>query len=372
MPEPRRAYKVLLVDLARSYGGAEVRVQTQALGLLEATQGCAVAVLRGSPLHQRLTRQGLPCLALESGRASPALALRLCALIKRGGYGVVDAHNVQSIFWGHLAGRLAGVRACVATLHSDYGAEYPGLKGVFYESVLRLNRLMARQYITVTETLQAKAQRQGLGRRATLIHNAVPISPLPLPAPDQALRAAWGAAPEDFVIGIVARLKPVKGHRYLLGAMAKALDLPVRLVVIGEGPLRAELEAQAAALGIAARVHFTGFCEDVPGLLPSLDCVCLASLSEALPYAVLEAAAYGRPLLCTAVGGLATLLQDGVTARLVPPQDAAALAEGIRQLATQRDWARQLGMNAYHMVAARFSQTVMLEKVLQVYDRAVG
>lgn len=372
MAEQRRAYKVLLVDLARSYGGAEVRVQTQAMALQTATAGCAVALLRHSPLHERLVRLNVPCHALESGRASPALISRLRTIIKQGGYDVVDAHNVQSIFWGHLAARLAGVRGCVATLHSDYGAEYPNLKGALYEGVLRLNRLMAREYITVTETLQAKLERQGLGGRATLIHNAVPIPPLPLPEPDQALRATWGAAPEDFVIGIIARLKPVKGHRYLLEALAQVCDLPVRLIVIGDGPLRSELEAQAASRGIAERVHFAGFRDDVPRLLPSLDCVCMASLSEALPYAVLEAASYARPLLCTAVGGLATLLEDGVTARLVPAQDSAALAQGIRHLATQRDFAHQLGKNAYEMVAARFSQAAMLEKILQVYDRAIS
>ncbi len=372
MPEAKRPYKVLLIDLARSYGGAEVRVQTQAVALESATMGCAVAVLRGSPLHERLTKLGVPCEVLESGRGSPALSLKLRTIIKRGGYRVVDAHNVQSILWGHLAARLAGVRGCVATIHSDYGAEYPNLKGKLYEGVLRLNRLIARQYINVTETLQSKAERQGLGKRATLIHNAVPIPSLPLPEADHALRAAWGATPDDFVIGIVARLKPVKGHRYLLDAMAQVRDLPVKLVVIGEGPLHAELTAQVQTLGIADRVHFAGFREDVLTLLPSLDCVCMASLSEALPYAVLEAASYARPLLCTAVGGLATLLQEGVTARLVPAQDSAALAEGIRSLVTDPQSARQLGINAYQMVAERFSQTVMLKKILQVYDKAIG
>lgn len=371
MAEIRRPYRVLLIDLARSYGGAEVRVQTQASALLTATEGCAVAVLRESPLHKRLASLDVPCVTLESGRGSPALVLRLRNVVKRGGYRVVDAHNVQSIFWGHIAARLAGVSGCVATIHSDYGAEYPNLKGVFYESVLRFNRLLAREYITVTETLQHKLMKQGLGKRATLIHNAVPIPPLPPPAPDPALRTAWRAAPDAFVIGIVARLKPVKGHRYLLDAMAHVRDLPVHLVVIGDGPLRAELEAQAAALGIAERVHFAGFCDNVPRLLPSLDCVCMASLSEALPYAVLEAASFARPLLCTAVGGLATLLQDGVTARLVPAQDSAALAAGIRELVSDRERAQQLGLNAYRMVAERFSQAAMLKSILQVYDRAI-
>lgn len=367
-----RPYRVLLVDLAQGFGGAEVRVLTQARALQGRVANCRVAALAGSALHERLESENIPHELIGAGRADPRLALALRGVIRHGGYQIVDAHNVQSLLWGHLAALLAGARGRVATIHSDYGGEYSGLKGALYEGVLRFNRLMARQYITVTEVLQAKAQAQGAAARSTLIHNAVPV-PEELPASkDPTLLAEWGFTPDDFVAVIVARLKPVKGHAYLIEALAQLDDLPrVKLLVVGDGPLRQELEAQAAQLGVADRVRFAGFRQDIPRVLGSVDCLCMASLSEGLPYAILEGASYARPILATAVGGMATLLQDGQTARLVPPRDPAALAEGLRWLATHPDEAQAIGRAAYEMVRRSFSVEAMIDQILDVYDRAL-
>jgi len=369
----RRAYSVLLVDLALAFGGAEVRVLTQARALQESTAKCRVATLAGSMLHRRLVAEGLPAEAVTVRRGSPAMLPALRRVIRDGGYQIVDAHNVQSLLWGHLAALLAGARGRVATIHSDYGGEYPGPKGLFYRGVLGLDRLLARQYITVTDVLQAAAEARGDGARSTLIYNAAPVPKVPSPGVEPALRAAWGFGADDFVLAIIARLKPVKGHTYLLEAMARLADLPhVKLLVAGDGPLRPALEAQAAALGIAGRVHFCGFVEDVPAVLRAVDAVCLPSLSEALPYVVLEAASYARPLVVTRVGGMATLLTDGETAHVVPPQDPAALAEAVRWVATHPAERQAMGLAAYALVRREFSVETMVANTLQVYDRALA
>jgi glycosyltransferase involved in cell wall biosynthesis len=127
---------------------------------------------------------------------------------------------------------------------------------------------------------------------------------------------------------------------------------------------------RAAACGIAHRIYFTGFRQDVPRILASVDCVCIPSLSEALPYTLLEAAAWARPILATSVGGMATLLEDRNTALLVPPGDPAALAEGLRWMAQHPDEAGRIGMAAYELVRQSFSLEAMIEKTLQVYDAA--
>ncbi len=365
-----RLYNVLLVDLAHAFGGAEVRVLTQARALKERGITCRIAALQDSPLHERAEAERLPCEIIDSGRGSPALLLALRDLILRHNYAVVDAHNVQSIFWAHWAAALAGAPGRVATLHSDFGREYPGPKGWFYEGVLRLNQIVAREYITVTEVLQEKMVRRGYADRSTLIYNAVPVPELAQQDVDPAPRRAWGFSPDDFVLAIVARLKPVKGHRYLVEAVASLADLPqVKLLIVGDGPLRAELEAQAQALGIAQRVHFTGFVQDVPAILRGVDALCMASLSEALPYVVLEAAASARPMLVTGVGGMATLLTDKETARVVPAQDALALAEGIRWLVAHPPEAARMGLAAYALVKQQFSVETMIDQILAVYDR---
>ncbi|MHB8626584.1 MAG: glycosyltransferase [Aggregatilineales bacterium] len=369
----KRSYSVLLVDLAKTYGGAEVRVLTACQALQNRTAVCRVATLEGSALHARLQARDLPFELIKVSRSNPRLMLELRNLIKRGSYQIVDAHNVQSILWGHLAAKLAGAKGRVATIHSDFAKEYPGLKGRGYAAILSIDKWLARQFINVTEVLQARSQANGTADRSSLILNAVPVPETIPTVKDDVLRAEWGFTPGDFVVGIVARLKPVKGHTYLIDALAKLADFPqVKLLILGDGTLREALEAQANERNVADRVCFTGFREDIPRVLESLDCVCMASLSEALPYAILEAAAYARPILATAVGGMATLLTDYKTARLVPARDPAALAEGLRWIVTHPDDARQMGINAYHMVRQSCSVQTMIEKTLQIYDKALA
>lgn len=368
----QRPYNVLLVDLAKTYGGAEVRVLTACRALQGVVASCRVATLEGSALHARLQSDKLPFEVIKARRGSPRQLMELRDVMRRGKYNIVDAHNVQSIFWGHLAAWLAGAKGCVSTIHSDFGKEYPGFKGRVYEGVLWIDKRLARQYINVTQVLQAKSEAHGTGKHSTLIFNAVPVPETIPDKKDDALRAEWGFALGDFVVGIAARLVPVKGHTYLIDALALLADLPqVKLLILGDGALRSELEQQAAARGVANRICFAGFRDDIPRILESLDCVCLASLSEALPYAILEAASYARPILATAVGGMATLLTDYKTARLVPSRDPAALAEGLRWIATHPDDARQMGINAYHMVRQSFSVQTMIDKTLGVYDQAL-
>jgi glycosyltransferase involved in cell wall biosynthesis len=365
-------HKVLLVDLARSYGGAEVRALTQARALQNRVAECRIATLRGSALHEHLLAENLPHEVIDAGRASPALLWQLRGIIQRGGYQIIDAANVQSILWGHLAAVLAGAKGRVATINSDFGREYPGLKGKFYEAVLQLDRHMVREIINVTEVLQEKSAQQGDAPRSTLIYNAVPVPPQPWTTPDPAKRAEWGFRSEDFVIAVVARLKPVKGHVYLIDGLAKLKNLPqVKLLLVGDGPLLADLQAQVASLGLQDRVIFAGFRQDVTDILQAVDAVCLASLSEALPYAILEAGSYARPLLVTKVGGLATLLTDHENALMVPPRDPAALAEAMRWLATHPVETRALGLAAYELVRQKFSVDTMIEQILHVYERAV-
>ncbi|GAB4571221.1 MAG: glycosyltransferase [Anaerolineae bacterium] len=368
----RRPYRVLLVLLSQTFGGAEARVLAQAQAFQDRVERCAVAVLKNSPLHRRLQQMGLPVEPIGSGRGSPVTLFAIRRIIKAGGYNVVDAHNVQSILWGHLAAWLSGVQGSVTTVHSDFGKEYPGLKGQLYEAVLALDRYLTDQYVTVTEVLQHKIEQQGDANRSTLIHNAVHVPPEPFAGVDPAQRRAWGFTGDDFVVAIVARLKPVKGHRYLFEALAHLHDLPqLKLLVAGDGPLRDDLEALAHQLQIADRVHFAGFVRDIPDLMRAVDVVCLASLSEALPYVVLEAAACARPLLVTRVGGMATLLEHQVNAVLVPPGDSLALAEALRWMVAHPERTRQLGLAAYDLVRQSFSVEQMVTRVLGVYDRAM-
>jgi L-malate glycosyltransferase len=363
--------RVLLIDLAQSFGGAEVRVIAQLRGLQGRVEQCKVVCIENSALHQRLVKENLPYVALHSGRGSPMLLQKLRHIIREGHYDVVDAHNVQSILWGITAAFLAGAKGRVATIHSDFGAEYPNLKGRVYEGVLSFTRLFTKQYINVTEVLQDKAKREGFFHKANLIPNAVPV-------PDDVLlqrksATEWGFSDNDYVVGILARLKPVKGHTYLLDAFAQLGDIPqAKLLICGEGELGTTLQDQAKRLGIEDRVVFAGFRQDIPHILQSIDCMCLASLSEALPYAILEGASYARPLLVTDVGGLRTLLKHKETAYIVPSQNAQGLADGVRWMVAHPQESEQMALNAYKMVKTQFNLETMIHDILVVYEKALA
>ncbi len=142
------------------------------------------------------------------------------------------------------------------------------------------------------------------------------------------------------VIGCIGALRDSKGHDVLLRAVAGLSALtatPIRLVLIGDGPLRPALERQASDLGISDLVAFQGEVADARPLYGAIDIVVQASNEEGLPNAVLEGAAAGRAIVATAVGGTPEIVLDGVTGLLVPPGDADALAAGLRTAGRRPD-----------------------------------
>src|SRR5262249_8971816 len=132
------------------------------------------------------------------------------------------------------------------------------------------------------------------------------------------LRRELGLASDAKLIGIVARLQEVKGHRFFIDAAARVLrrEVDARFVLVGDGPLRTDIENQAADPGITGHVHLLGDRTDVSRLVAAFDLLVLASLHEGLPNAVMEAMAAGVPVVSTAVGGAKELISDGETGYL--------------------------------------------------------
>ena len=172
-----------------------------------------------------------------------------------------------------------------------------------------------------------------------------------------------------FTVTVVARLEPVKGHTFLIEALRQATRERPRLccLIVGEGRTRNALEAQIRSAHLEHRVHLAGFRDDVPALLCASDAFCLPSLSEGLPYALLEACAHRLPLLVTRVGGMAELLTHQHTAFLVPPLDPEALARGLCWLIDHPRKAAAMGRAAFEEVQQRFSPDEMIAKTLAVY-----
>jgi len=167
---------------------------------------------------------------------------------------------------------------------------------------------------------------------------------------------------EEPLVGVVAQLKPEKGLRTFLEAAAQASQLlpDVRFVVVGDGPLRGQLEALAQRAGVDRRVRFLGFRSDARALVELLDVLVVPSLSEGTPLVVLEAMAAGIPVVASAVGGIPDQIRHEKEGLLVPPGDSAALADALIGLLRDPARARDLGEAGHQRWATEFNHATMV------------
>lgn len=173
---------------------------------------------------------------------------------------------------------------------------------------------------------------------------------------------------------VAGRLEEQKGHDLLFDALVALarIGLDFTLAVAGDGSRRGWLEQRALSLGLSPRVQFVGQLEDVGPLLAAADGVILPSRWEGLPLVLLEAMARGRPIVATAVGGVADALEDGVTGTLVPPNEVGALAAALEQLHRRADRAFRLGQVAAEVAHDRYSWHAVVDEYESVYDEVLG
>jgi glycosyltransferase involved in cell wall biosynthesis len=192
-------------------------------------------------------------------------------------------------------------------------------------------------------------------------------------AGDPAWKRENGFTESDRLIVSVARLDPQKNPLGLIDAFAGALasDPEWHLLLVGDGSLRAEAEARAKSLGLAARVHFMGVREDIDALLPACDFFALASLWEGMPMAIIEAMAAGLPVAATAAGGVPELVGDGVTGLLALPGDTQGLSDAMALLARDHEKRLELG-RAAHERAADFGLDRMSRPYAQLFEHLAG
>jgi len=187
---------------------------------------------------------------------------------------------------------------------------------------------------------------------------------VPVDAPArQRLRERLGLGDGEFAIGCVSRMTSVKRHGALVEAFARVhAQMPqARLILVGDGPMRARIEAQIAACGVAGAVRLLGDLADVVDVLPALDACALVSETEGMSNAILEAMSCGLPVVATAVGGNPELVAHERTGLLVPLGDADALVTALLRLARQPDFARDCGRRARQRVLADFSIDAMVD-----------
>ncbi|MBF0553000.1 MAG: glycosyltransferase family 4 protein [Nitrospirae bacterium] len=360
---------ILIISLSMRFGGAEVRV-IETAALLHGRCKYGVVTLNDTPLQHKLQERGLNTFPLSMSKANPRVLFNIYKIIRAGGFNVVDAHNPQSQLWGLFAAVFAQTPLKICTVHSSYGLTEKGIRKVIYELILKLNMFFDVAFVSVSEAVTIYLT--GLGAkqdRITLTRNGIAMPQQASRTLRQQQRTAFGLAQEDFVIISVGRLEPVKGHIYLIDAVRELLKAgkAVKCLIVGEGRDVNTLKERIAALGMSNEVTLVGFRTDVEALLPMADVFCMPSLSEGLPYALLEACAFELPIVASGVGGIAHFLKNGETAILVQPSNVPELVDGIRYVIDNPRESKAMGEAGYALVKNEFSIETMRGLMLGVY-----
>ncbi len=379
----KETLRVLHLVTRLERGGSSDCTLWQAMGA--ARRGCEVTIASGptgrpTPLldiARRLPRLTLvPILPL--GRSPHPMRdlralLAIVGLLRHGRFDVIHLHTSKAGALGRIAAALTGQTARV--IHQPHGHLFYGYYGRAGTALVlfaeRWLARFARFQVTLTAAGAEEHLRRGIGRPEQ-------YRTLPSGVDFRGLRAARGRREscrrrlgygrDDFVIGSICRLEPIKGTGDLVNAFLRlAPDRPaLRLLVAGEGPQRPELLKRIHAAGLQNRASILGGWADPLAILPACDAMVLASHNEGMGRALVEAMVLGLPVVATAVGGVPDLLDTGRAGLLVPPADPEALAGALARLADDPGFALALGRRG-HVRSLSYGAGRMVHSMLRLY-----
>jgi len=299
--------------------------------------------------------------------------VKLFLFIKRNNFDIVHTHTSKAGILGRLAAWFARVPVIIHTPHGHffYG-HFDFFKTKFFIFFEKVMALLTDKIITLTAIGREEHVNFAIGKkdRFMVISDGIELDRFTnCRTNNPALRSELGIPPGAPVIGIVARLVAVKGHKYLLTAFKKVLrEAPdARLLVVGDGVLKEKLKSHCRKIGITKNVIFTGLRYDIPRILSVLDAVALTSLNEGLGIALLEAMVMKKPVVASNLGGIPEIVEDGVIGYLVPPRDPFSLADRILKIIRDPETAKIMGENGYKKIISSFSIEDKIEALESLY-----
>lgn len=284
---------------------------------------------------------------------------------------LIHAHGLRAGIDAALAGRALRVPVLL-TIHNLVQPAIAGrLKARVYRRAEAIAARLADHVLCVSEQI-ARHLRHSVPRAADKVE-VLYLGLADVPEPKRSaheIREELAITPEVPLLVTVARLAPQKALHVLLQAVAGMEG--AHLMILGEGPLEAELRSLADSLSLSERVHFLGFRREASSYVAAADVFCLSSVWEGVPLAAQEAIQLGTPIVSTDVGGMSELVIDGHSGRLCAPGDPVGLRDAIQDVLADGDRAGSFAARAKEGLEERFSRTRMLERLTAFYKEGVG
>lgn len=318
-----------------------------------------------------IERQGGRVFYSDYGRLNPASLLDIARVARQTQTDLLHLHGYKACTLGRVVGALLGMPV---VLHEH--AVFPTMPPYQKLADWLLAPLNDRVVVNCEAVAEFCVERRSMDpENIEIIFNGVPLNEFREVSDSAAAEAAeeLGIGADTPVVGTVARLEEQKGITHFLNAVpAVKEECPdVKVLIVGDGTLRGALEEEARQLGIADNVIFTGERRDVPRLYKLMDVKVISSIYEGTTLTVFEAMATGTPVVATTVDGVEEVIEDGATGMLVPPKDAASIAEVVTDLLTNPDRARLLSERAEQAVK-QYDVRTSMRRIENLYETVLS
>ncbi len=289
---------------------------------------------------------------------------------------IVHTHSGKAGIIGRLAARAAGVKCIIHTIHGPSFGVYQGkISNAVFLKAEQIAAGATDHFIGVADAMCRQYLQAGIGKsdQYSTIYSGFDLGAFSTAKPDPDLREKSGLKETDFVVGKIARLFDLKGHKELFSVLpALVQKIPnLKLLLVGGGPHRERFESQLSQMGLRDRVVFTGLIspEEVPKWIGLMDVLVHLSWREGLPRALPQALAAGKPVVAFDLDGAPEVCIPGKTGVLVQPNDEPSLIEALVKLATQPELRRSLGQQGKKLVETRFTVESMVRSIHDLYLR---
>lgn len=359
--------RVAICSSGELYGGVEEFIYTFAEHLRDNVKIEFIVVLfhRGR-LLEKLTAKGIRVELVDPAfKYDPSLPMKLARVLRKHRINIVHTHGYKSTILACLATLFYSVKI----IKTEHGRQEPskGFPGLRMSANMALDRLVTRlcvdEVVHVSKDIQAFYLNAYRRQRQSVIYNGIKTI---------TLGNKGVSLDSNFInIGIVGRITEVKGHIHLINAVKRLPDLDrLRILVLGDGPLKNTLVDYCQRSGLSERISFLGFKDNVHEYISQLDIFVMPSLHEGLPYALLEAMCLRVPIIASNVGGISEILENNTDSILIEPSDPEMIANAIRALVENKDMGKRLQENAFKKVTENFMIGKMVNEYLGVYLRS--
>jgi len=290
---------------------------------------------------------------------------------------IVHTHSGKAGFLGRLAAHRARVPVIIHTIHGPSFGPFQGwAANRLYCAAERRAGRVTTHFVSVAEAMTRRYLQAGIGqpRQYSLIHSGFDLAPFLEVRNHPADRIRWGLAPNDFVIGMIARFFKLKGHADLLAAAPEIFRRcpSAKFLLVGDGPGRRSVEREVREMGMADRFILTGLVPPsaIPSLVGIMDVLVHLSRREGLPRALPQALAGGKPVVALDADGAREVCLPGHTGILL--RDLQGLPDAVEHLFRRPEERLRLGAHGRQLAASRFALSVMLEKLVELYERLLA